>query len=466
MADAVREVPQQHHHHHNHHQPPHSTEANACPAHKTAAAADTSTKSKGIKNYNQHNNTSSSTTRRKSTTTLINAVLLLLAAAWLVYRSSLLSPSTPPTPPPPPSSSSPSSSPSPSYPSSAAAAAYRVPDKVHFVRLVHDAADLTLRFTDFLAVYAAWFRWRPARIYLHTNAVPATIDAARAGHAGRWGQLTLQLPGVTVLRAQLGGVFLAFDVFALGDVRAWYAKNVVDTATTSGDDDDVFVTHGSGRRGPGHRPRSFFMAPRDAPALDACLETMGRTYWNGSASPTASALRDLVRGSRRRGGAGARDMALMAAPAFVSDQDQPAFPSDALFLEAAADTSGKRRERERDGHGRQRSSRWGSRLERMAHHPGHHPPHPQHHDGSGSGGGGGDDSGRRGRGRCDEIDWRETVLLHVSRAHEPKWTGSAFEHITPRHLLEGRSHFARLMYPVTKDLYEKGLIHWAESCIT
>lgn len=352
---------------------------------------------------------------------------------------------------------------------------------------------MTLRFTDFLAVYAAWFRWRPARIYLHTNAVPATIDAARAGHAGRWGQLTLQLPGVTVLRvpaplvaangrpvtnpahqaefvaaeavAELGGVFLAFDVFALGDVRAWYAKNVVDTATTTGydDDDDVFVTHGGGggggRRGPGHRPRSFFMAPRDAPALDACLETMGRTYWNGSASPTTSALRDLVRMSRRRGGA--RDMALMAAPAFVSDQDQPAFPSDALFLEAAADTSGKRRER--DGHGRHRSSRWGSRLERMAHHPGHHPsrPHSQHHDG-----GGGDDSGRRGRGRCDEIDWRETVLLHVSRAHEPKWTGSAFEHITPRHLLEGRSHFARLMYPVTKDLYEKGLIHWAESCIT
>jgi hypothetical protein len=123
-----------------------------------------------------------------------------------------------------------------------------IPNIVHYVWTLPDpTADLRFEFKHFLSIYAARHIWRPETIYLHTNAAATVLARARAGSCGKWSKLIATLPGLKIssvaapthagngveiireehktdfLRTQIlrdmGGVYIDFDVFALRDIQ-------------------------------------------------------------------------------------------------------------------------------------------------------------------------------------------------------------------------------------------------------
>ena len=55
------------------------------------------------------------------------------------------------------------------------------------------------------------------------------------------------------------------------------------------------------------------------------------------------------------------------------------------------------------------------------------------------------------------FDYSCTYLLHAFSLEKPR-DGVKHNRITPKHVLERRSNFARALYPIAKDLYKKGII--------
>ncbi|KAK2590268.1 hypothetical protein QQS21_012049 [Conoideocrella luteorostrata] len=342
---------------------------------------------------------------RSRSKTIGNIFLFVLLAAWLGYRNCCLLPSL--------------------YHSLKVAAHLHlhtaeptIPNQVHYVKLLRSPgsrAEFSFGFTDFLSVYAAWHYWRPHAIYLHTNAVEATITGARDGYSGKWTKLMLQIPNLTVLQDQapitaengveivswqhktefvaveavrdMGGAYMGFDVFALRNIKSYL------------EEDTKFVAHSLGKGSISH---DFFMSSKGGAVVDAWASQLGRTYSAGTISPSDLILGELTAKAMFEG---PREIAVMGPTAFLSDK-QNATTSLQLF-------------QARDGQYRHRSNRHG----------------------------------------CGNNDLSSQHFLQVNSPHKAKWTGTAFEPITPQNLLERRSDFARALYPVTKALLDKGLIH-------
>jgi hypothetical protein len=122
-----------------------------------------------------------------------------------------------------------------------------IPNIVHYAWTQRDTTtDLALEFKHFLSIYAARLRWKPTDIYLHTNANATTVARARRGFAGKWSKLIFTLPGLQIrhveapthalngeritceehktdfLRADIlhdmGGVYIDWDVYAMRDI--------------------------------------------------------------------------------------------------------------------------------------------------------------------------------------------------------------------------------------------------------
>ncbi|GAB0136199.1 hypothetical protein EsDP_00004511 [Epichloe bromicola] len=310
-----------------------------------------------------------------------------------------------------------------------------IPNQVHFVKLLQNPGsqeELSFHFTEFLSVYAAWHHWRPRALYLHTNAVEATVAGARDGLAGKWTKLLLQIPNVTVLRVQapseagngvkitslehktefvaveavreMGGVFMGFDVYALRDVRRF--RRGSKTFVTRAWEDDA-IAH------------DFFMSSKGSPALSQWADMLAQTYAAGSLSPSDVVLGGPWTDSLHSGPSPSSSIEIMDSSAFVSDKQNM---STSVELFRARDTHHAPRPR--------------------SHRPTGRHDHEYHHHYHGSAG----------------IDWSRTYLLQVGRPHEAKWTGASLDFVAPRHLLERRSEFARVMYPVTRALQKKGLI--------
>ncbi|KAG5988506.1 hypothetical protein E4U54_004640 [Claviceps lovelessii] len=296
-----------------------------------------------------------------------------------------------------------------------------IPNQVHLVKLLHNPGsreEFSFRFTDFLSVYAAWHHWRPHALYLHTNAVEATITGGRDGLSGKWTQYILQVPNLTVLRSQppstadngvaipslehkaefvavqavrnMGGLFVGFDMYALRDIRP------LRTGEAS------FVAHAllnadggagaAGAAGAASVSHDFFMSSKGGSLVSTWANLLHQTYSpDAAASPSDVIVTELTALAMARSPA---DTAFMTAPAFESDRHN---------------TSGR--------------------------------------NGNGGGGGGG-----------AERDWSKTYVLQMSESKGNTWTAVPFESVTPMYLLESRSEFARAMYPVTRAMVEKGLI--------
>jgi hypothetical protein len=70
-----------------------------------------------------------------------------------------------------------------------------IPNLVHYVWILKDAAELRLGFKFFISIYSAYLFWRPERIYIHTDAAPEVIQRARASGTP-WTRRILAIPGV------------------------------------------------------------------------------------------------------------------------------------------------------------------------------------------------------------------------------------------------------------------------------
>ena len=122
-----------------------------------------------------------------------------------------------------------------------------IPNILHYAwTLPSKQADFAFEFKHFLSLYASQRRWRPEKTYIHTNAPSDAIARARAGKAGKWSQLIFSQPGVEVrytqaptharngaritfeehktdfIRAEalhdIGGVYIDWDVYAMLDI--------------------------------------------------------------------------------------------------------------------------------------------------------------------------------------------------------------------------------------------------------
>lgn len=292
-----------------------------------------------------------------------------------------------------------------------------IPNQVHFVKILQNPGsldDFSFHFTAFLSVYAVWFYWRPSVIYLHTNAVDATINSARDGRSGEWAKRILQVPSVKVLRVtsnnresvaatavrDLGGVHLSFDMHALRDIRT-YRDSGFQSVTGA-------LINGS-------MSQEFFMSRKRAMLVKTWADRLDHldTIRPGAAVSN-EVLPKLVRSIMKKAPS---EILMMDPAAFVSDK-QNYTTSARLFQTQDGDTTTPR--------GRP-SSYSGSRVLITD--------------------------------KREVVDWSSIYILQVTAPHEPKWMGKTFEHITPRHILEQRSTFARALYPVAKRLYDEGLIN-------
>ncbi|KAK4122115.1 glycosyltransferase family 32 protein, partial [Parathielavia appendiculata] len=70
-----------------------------------------------------------------------------------------------------------------------------IPNLVHYVWLLKDAAEFRLSFKIFISFYSAHIFWRPERIYIHTDAAPEVIQRARQSGTP-WTRRILAIPGV------------------------------------------------------------------------------------------------------------------------------------------------------------------------------------------------------------------------------------------------------------------------------
>ncbi|PNY29671.1 Uncharacterized protein TCAP_00415 [Tolypocladium capitatum] len=71
-----------------------------------------------------------------------------------------------------------------------------IPNLVHYVWLLKDAAEFRLSFKAFVSVYSAHLFWRPERIYVHTDATPDALSRARLSGTA-WTRRVLAIPGLT-----------------------------------------------------------------------------------------------------------------------------------------------------------------------------------------------------------------------------------------------------------------------------
>ncbi|KAF3357814.1 hypothetical protein VdG1_03151 [Verticillium dahliae VDG1] len=60
-------------------------------------------------------------------------------------------------------------------------------------------------------------------------------------------------------------------------------------------------------------------------------------------------------------------------------------------------------------------------------------------------------------------DWSFTYLLHAFRPGRASKNPWGFEAITPRYVFERQSNFARAVYPVAKDMYDRKIIQLDDS---
>ena len=71
-----------------------------------------------------------------------------------------------------------------------------IPNLVHYIWLLRDTSTLHLSFKVFISIYSAHLFWHPDRIYIHTDAAPSVIDAARA-NGSPWTKRILAIPNLT-----------------------------------------------------------------------------------------------------------------------------------------------------------------------------------------------------------------------------------------------------------------------------
>lgn len=316
-----------------------------------------------------------------------------------------------------------------------------IPNQVHFVYVLADVdADFGFQFSHVLSMYAAWYYWRPRRIFLHTNVLAnaTSIQRAKDGDDGKWSRIiftrfdvvvnTVEAPthaanGVKIhglehrsdfVRVKavhdIGGVYLDWDVHALRDVRPLRETGFRAVA---------------GRQLGGQINSGVFMAAAGSRLTAGWVDGMHAAYTGGWTTHSNEVVTRL--GDRLAGVPG--EMLIMDREAFSPGSWEDA-DTDALFGVHADEPPTDLPTGLAGGQDAVPAFEEGftDRWER----PGDFPPWAR--------------------------DWSSSYMLHAFGPGRWKHEVEGFTHITPRYVLERRSNFARAVYTVARQMYLEGLL--------
>lgn len=311
-----------------------------------------------------------------------------------------------------------------------------IPNTVHYVYILKDGTnDFHFKFSEILSVYSTQHYWKPDTIYLHTNAPDDALVRARSGAAGKWTKLLFDLPALEVVQAEApvvtnsgkeikfiehrsdfvrvaalqkyGGTYLDFDVHALRDIKVLRQAGF-DAVT--------------GRQEGTELNSGTFMTKAGSKMIDLWHQKM-QTSYNGDWTAHSNGALTLV-GDQLIGEPG--ELLAMERDAFAPGSW---LEGDTIkLLEVHDDAKSNLDIMDADGHLPEYGEDLKTRLTRPT-------------------------------GRPDwAFDWARTYLLHAFHHNQGGYTIPGFTSITPRYVLDRRSNFARAVYPVARDMYEKGLI--------
>jgi hypothetical protein len=313
-----------------------------------------------------------------------------------------------------------------------------IPNIAHYVYVLADpSSDLSFTFEAVLSVYAASRYWQPDAIYLHTNAPTDALERARNGASGKWTQLLFQVPNFHVVEAAVpthanngreishiehktdfvrvvalkkyGGVYLDFDVHPLLDVKPLRESGFQSVA---------------GRQLGGGICSGVFMNKPGSRMVELWEVAMHAVYdpfsWDAHAIGALTAVGDQLVSS-------SREMLIMERDAFApgSWNEWDVVP----LLEVHNDEP--------------------SSLDKLVN--GHLPEYEKEQMTQWP-------MPATGDKPSWAWNWSKTYMLHAFHHDQAKFNVPGFEQITPRYILERRSNLARAIYPVARDLYERGLI--------
>lgn len=307
-----------------------------------------------------------------------------------------------------------------------------IPNIVNFVYILKDPVSGTfpLQFSHYLSLFAAWYRWRPDIIYLHTNveANSSAVLRAQSGAAGKWAQRFFEIPGLVINKVsvpthagngreltkmehksdfvrvqavyQFGGIYIDMDVHALRDITALRTAGYGSVAGWQG---DGFINSGT------------FMSEKGGRMAKLWMERMNQVYDGAWTTHSNRALTKLDNELRKE----PCEM-LVVKPAVFAPMGWRWFHSERLLSE---------------------------HFEASGFHfdeAGNLPEFP-------------DDFTEPINAMSWARDWRCTILLHAFSAKKER-NGIKDNGISPRYVIERTSNFARAVYPMVRVMYEKGFI--------
>lgn len=319
---------------------------------------------------------------------------------------------------------------------SSSKSATAIPNIAHFVYILSNTSDtFDFAFSHYLSIFAASYYWNPTTIYFHTNADAASRASARDGTSGKWTQLIFNTPNLIIhsveapthagnghelqgmehrsdfVRVQavhdVGGVYIDWDVHALRDLKPLRESGF---SAVAGKQIEEQINSGT------------FLSRPESKMMRLWVQGMNEAYTGGWTTHSNAVLTQIGR-------------KLVAEPGEMLVLERDAFAPWSWNGDDCARLFSPHQEEPSNLEG----VRQGDLLPEVE------------------------------AGTYDEWttleetsdfprDWSNTYLLH---AFDPYRFGNhieGFDKITPRYVLERRSNFARAVYPVAKEMYDRGLV--------
>ncbi|KAL2263511.1 hypothetical protein VTK26DRAFT_6412 [Humicola hyalothermophila] len=313
-----------------------------------------------------------------------------------------------------------------------------IPNYVHFVYVLpKPESNFSFQFSHFLSIYAAWHYWKPDAIFLHTNAAADSdaVTRARSGLVGKWNRLIFTLFDLRINTVPLpvkagngkdlenmehksdfvrvkavhdfGGIYIDWDVHPLRDIAPLRLSGFKAVA---------------GRQLYGQLNSGTFLSARGGKLISLWMERMHQVYDGRWTTHSNEAMTDIGQRLIRE-------------------------PWEMLILDREAFAPGSWEERDNEmlfsAHNETKSNLDGLvQSDRL----------PVYEEGFA------DRWEHPERFEQWERDWSATYLLHAFSPVRFNRTVPGFENISPRYVLERQSNFARAVYPVAKEMYDRGLI--------
>jgi len=316
-----------------------------------------------------------------------------------------------------------------------------IPNIVHYVWTQRDqTADLAFEFKHFLSIYSAKYYWQPKSIYIHTNAAASSVARARAGSSGKWSALIFTLPGVVVNRVEapthagngqeitfeenktdfiradillsMGGVYVDWDVCALRDIRP-LRESGFNTVIGRMEGRQLQVNSGT------------ILARKGAKLVGLYLQRMHEVYDGTYTAHSNILLTGISEHLAREQG----EVLILDQNAFTPGSWLPKHLSMLYEVQpdAKSNLEGVKPGDNLPAHDIEETGSWMYQPESL--------------------------------NEGWERHFLDSYMIHAFQPgvrNIPKVDG--FDHISPRYVLERRSNFARAVYPVVRDMYEKGMI--------